>query len=552
VIFLAKVLKADGDIIIGDSITITDPLVDILISWQAYENIALEQINIFHKQDSVLSFDPATAENVVGDALNGYKIFSLPELEIGNHYIRAVAKTKNFKNDLGNNEIYQAYTNPVWFSVVELDCDKNVNESGSLNKGQWMHFGPFDAGSGDFSVEMSGSGDADLYLKKGSQPTSDSYDCRPYKNGSVESCQVNGPGLFYLSVYGYKESTFSLSIVYEKEGCSTTTVPPACETITKSESGSLNKSEWKHIGPFDASDADFSVEMTGSGDADLYVKKGSQPTSESYDCRPYKNGSTETCSLRGPGEFYISIYGYSTESTYNLSISYENCTSTTVPPAPSCDFDLSKTSLTVSSEGASDSITVTAENGCEWQGTGSAAWIEIISGSSGSGNGIISLSFPANPETSSRTGTLTIAGEIVIITQEGSVSSGTGINLSLEAGADAKENYQGYPAENINDGDSGSVWYSESLSSNETVWVQLSWDEEQIFSTIKIDWSGNYYAQSADVWVHQDGNWDKKGTYSLTGSEQWEKDFNYTGKSLWILLKNGNSNYFGIKELTVN
>jgi len=34
-----------------------------------------------------------------------------------------------------------------------------------------------------------------------------------------------------------------------------------------------------------------------SGDVDLYVKKGSQPTTSDYDCRPYRWGNNETCSL---------------------------------------------------------------------------------------------------------------------------------------------------------------------------------------------------------------------------------------------------------------
>src|SRR5690606_8137650 len=35
----------------------------------------------------------------------------------------------------------------------------------------------------------------------------------------------------------------------------------------------------------------------GSGDADIYVKFGSQPTSSSYDCRPYQGGNAESCSF---------------------------------------------------------------------------------------------------------------------------------------------------------------------------------------------------------------------------------------------------------------
>ena len=35
--------------------------------------------------------------------------------------------------------------------------------------------------------------------------------------------------------------------------------------------------------------------MTGTGDADLYVRFGATPTASTYDCRPYLDGATEKC-----------------------------------------------------------------------------------------------------------------------------------------------------------------------------------------------------------------------------------------------------------------
>ena len=37
--------------------------------------------------------------------------------------------------------------------------------------------------------------------------------------------------------------------------------------------------------------------MTGTGDADLYVKRRQRADAASYDCRPYKTGSSETCKV---------------------------------------------------------------------------------------------------------------------------------------------------------------------------------------------------------------------------------------------------------------
>lgn len=50
---------------------------------------------------------------------------------------------------------------------------------------------------------------------------------------------------------------------------------------------------------------------SGSGDADLYVHSGAQPTTSSYDCRPYLSGSNESCSAAIVGEYlYIMLRAY--------------------------------------------------------------------------------------------------------------------------------------------------------------------------------------------------------------------------------------------------
>ena len=65
----------------------------------------------------------------------------------------------------------------------QLTSSVTKNEHGSLKKGAWKYYGPYDAASGAFKVVMSGSGDADLYVKKNGKVGKRSYNCRPYKNG---------------------------------------------------------------------------------------------------------------------------------------------------------------------------------------------------------------------------------------------------------------------------------------------------------------------------------------------------------------------------------
>ena len=59
------------------------------------------------------------------------------------------------------------------------------------------------------------------------------------------------------------------------------------------------------------------ITMKGSatvpgGDADLYVRAGSAPTTATYDCRPYKSGSEEECqiTLTSAKKIYIAVRGY--------------------------------------------------------------------------------------------------------------------------------------------------------------------------------------------------------------------------------------------------
>jgi hypothetical protein len=54
--------------------------------------------------------------------------------------------------------------------------------------------------------------------------------------------------------------------------------------------------------------------MTGDGDADLYVRKSAAPTAASYDCRPYRNGTNEECSIVGPATVYVGVNGYAATS----------------------------------------------------------------------------------------------------------------------------------------------------------------------------------------------------------------------------------------------
>ena len=94
----------------------------------------------------------------------------------------------------------------------------------------------------------------------------------------------------------------------------------------------------------------------------------------------------------------------------------------TVSQNGGCTYILSPTSQGVNPPGGTMTITVTAPAGCAWNATRSGSWITIVSGNSGNGNGSVRYRVSANGGSATRTGTLTIAGQAVSITQGSSTA----------------------------------------------------------------------------------------------------------------------------------
>jgi len=173
--------------------------------------------------------------------------------------------------------------------------------------------------------ESGGTGDADLYTKFGSAPTLSSYDCRPYVTGNNESCTVASPqaGTYYVMLNGYT----AFSGVSVKATWSTSSgggnvlqngVPVSGLSATTG-----NALYYTMVVPSGASNLNIKI-AGGTGDADLYVKLGSTPTTSSYDCRPYVTGNSESCTASAPtpGTYYVMVRAYSSYSGVTLTGSY--------------------------------------------------------------------------------------------------------------------------------------------------------------------------------------------------------------------------------------
>jgi hypothetical protein len=87
------------------------------------------------------------------------------------------------------------------------------------------------------------------------------------------------------------------------------------------------------------------------------------------------------------------------------------------PTLPSCTYSVSGTAVTFPAGGGSTSITVTTGPSCAWSASPTATWLTVTLGSSGTGNGVVTLSVAANGA-SPRSATLTIAGRTVTVSQD--------------------------------------------------------------------------------------------------------------------------------------
>jgi hypothetical protein len=86
------------------------------------------------------------------------------------------------------------------------------------------------------------------------------------------------------------------------------------------DKGTLKRNESKAFSTPTLAAGSYEFAITGTGDADLYVRVGSAPTTNTFDCRPFKTGSRESCTvnLAQPSTIHVMVRGFSTSSTFDI------------------------------------------------------------------------------------------------------------------------------------------------------------------------------------------------------------------------------------------
>jgi hypothetical protein len=100
-----------------------------------------------------------------------------------------------------------------------------------------------------------------------------------------------------------------------------------------------------------------------------------------------------------------------------ISIAGKTFTVNQADGTPSCTYQLSATSTSVSAAATSGSVNVTAGSGCAWSAVSNASWITVTGGASGSGIGTVTFSVAVNNTGAQRSGTITIEGQTYAIEQ---------------------------------------------------------------------------------------------------------------------------------------
>jgi PKD repeat protein len=197
-----------------------------------------------------------------------------------------------------------------------------VNGLAAPAGGQLHYFIDVPAGATSLSIRISGgTGDADLYVRRGAAPTTTTWDHRPYLSGNEETVAIQSPtaGRYHVMVRGYT----AFSGVTLRATVATATpgffseVPDLTAATGSSKLFSLE---------VPAGATNLKIQITGgSGDADLYVRRGSAPTTTAYDYRPYLEGNEETVTVAAPqaGTWYIMVRAYVSYSGVTLRVTYD-------------------------------------------------------------------------------------------------------------------------------------------------------------------------------------------------------------------------------------
>ena len=152
---------------------------------------------------------------------------------------------------------------------------------------------------------------------------------------------------------------------------------------------------------------------TSPGIAGYKVYYGSASGSHSYVIDVGNVTSYTVPNLQDGTTYYFASTVYDTSGQES---GYSNQVSNSAPAT--CTFTISPTSTSSEASGGTGTVSLTTQSGCAWTAVSNASWILITSNGSGAGSATVNYSVsPKGTPSTSRSGTMTIAGQTLNITQ---------------------------------------------------------------------------------------------------------------------------------------
>lgn len=215
--YISEMAKNAGDVIppIGDELQNGVTVAGIT------ENAKAERVFTLNVPDNATNLNFITSGGS-GDADLYVKFNSVPTLT--NFDCKSTTSSSNESCEIGN-----AQAGVYYVMVQAWNAITNVSLTGSYNEGNtaepinrvennisvaannWSRYTQnLDAGYSAFTVNISGgNGDADLYVNFASPSTESVYQCRPFKNGNLETCNIDNPqaGTWFIDLKGYSSAS---------------------------------------------------------------------------------------------------------------------------------------------------------------------------------------------------------------------------------------------------------------------------------------------------------------------------------------------------------
>ena len=127
-------------------------------------------------------------------------------------------------------------------------------------------------------------------------PGANNYDCRPFRNGNTESCNISqGEGRFYIMLKAYN-SYQNVTILANYEN----SAPPTdndTRVLTSRAYGFPDFwQRYSYVVPTGATTVNIKT-LGGEGNTNLYVRADAAVTKTQYDCLSNNKDSNESCIL---------------------------------------------------------------------------------------------------------------------------------------------------------------------------------------------------------------------------------------------------------------